>query len=153
MTYRNPSPSKPSFLQERSSIRTQQSLLGIRELPQHHLQNAEKKDEKNDTTTQMASGDITLCPLRAAAAIVRRIRSYPGANNDTPTSAFWRYDSIDHITSKQILNALKDAVSAIGEDSLHIAATKIGTNSIRSGAAMAMLLGKCPVFLIMMISR
>ncbi len=31
----------------------------------------QKKDEKNDTTTQMASGDITLCPVRAAAAIVR----------------------------------------------------------------------------------
>ncbi len=63
------------------------------------------------------------------------------------------YDSIDHITSEQISNALKDAVSAIGEDSLHIAATDIGTHSIRSGAAMAMFLGKCPVFLIMMIGR
>jgi hypothetical protein len=31
----------------------------------------QKKDEKNDTTTQMASGDITLCPVQAAAAIVR----------------------------------------------------------------------------------
>jgi hypothetical protein len=101
----------------------------------------------------MASGDITLCPVRAAAAIVRRIQSYPGANNDTPVSAFWRYDSIDHITSKQITNALKDAVSAIGEDSLHIASNKIGTHSICSGAAMAMFLGKCPVFLIMMIGR
>jgi hypothetical protein len=68
----------------------------------------QKKDEKNDTTTQMASGDITLCLVRAATAIVRRIRSYPGANDNTPISAFWRYDSIDHITSKQISNALKD---------------------------------------------
>ncbi len=62
----------------------------------------QKKDEKNDMTTQMASGDITLCPVQAAAAIVCRIRSYPGANDDNPISAFWRYDSIDHITSKQI---------------------------------------------------
>ncbi len=113
----------------------------------------QKKDEKNDTTTQMASGDITLCPVRAAAAIVHRIRSYLGANDDTPISAFWRYDSINHITSKQITNTLRDAVSAIGEDSLHIAANKIGTHSIRLGAAMAMFLGKCPVFLIMMIGR
>jgi len=113
----------------------------------------QKKDKKNDTTTQMASGDITLCPVRAAAAIVRRIRSYPGANNDTPISATWKHDRIEHIMSKQISNALRDAVSAIGEDALHIATHEIGTHSIRSGAAMAMFLGGCPVFLIMMIGR
>ena len=113
----------------------------------------QKKDEKNNTTTQMALGDITLCPVRAAAAIVRPIRSYPGANDDTPISAIWKYDRIEHITSKQILNALRDAVSAIVEDALHIATNEIGTHSIRSGAAMAMFLGGCPVFLIMMIGR
>ena len=105
----------------------------------------QKKDEKNDTTTQMASGDITLCPVRAAAA------SYPGANDDTPISAIWKYDCIKHITSKHISNALRDAVSAIGEDALHIATNEVGTHSIRSGSAMAMFLGGCPVFLIMMI--
>jgi hypothetical protein len=99
----------------------------------------------------MASGDVTLCPVQAAAAIIRRIQSYLGANNDTPISASWRYDCIDHITSKQITNAFQNAVSAIGEDSLHIAANKIGTHSIRLGAAMAMFLRGCPVFLIMMI--
>jgi hypothetical protein len=35
----------------------------------------QKKDEKNDTVTQRASGDINMCPVRMAAAIVRRIRS------------------------------------------------------------------------------
>ena len=98
-------------------------------------------------------GNITLCPVRAAAAIVYWIQSYLGANNDTPISAIWKYDRIKHIMSKQITNALQDAVSAIGEDALHIAKNKIGTHSIRSGAAMAMFLGGCPVFLIMMIGR
>jgi hypothetical protein len=51
------------------------------------------------------------------------------------------------------MNTLRDAISAIEEDSLHIAASKIGTHSIRSGAAMAMFLRGCPVFLIMMIGR
>ncbi len=88
-----------------------------------------------------------------AAAIVRWIRSYPGANNDTPISAIWKYDRVEHITSKQISNALQDAVLAIGEDAFHIARNEIGTHSIRSGAAMAMFLGSCPVFLIMMIGR
>jgi hypothetical protein len=111
----------------------------------------QKNDKKNNMTTQMVSGNVTLCPVQTVAAIIRRIRSYPGANNDTPISAIWRYDSINQITSKQITNTLRDAISAIGEDSLHIAIHEIGTHSIRSGAAMAMFLGGCPVFLIMMI--
>jgi hypothetical protein len=111
----------------------------------------QKKDDKNNAVTQMSSGDVTLCPVRAAVIIVYRIQTYPGANNDTPISTIWQYDSIKHITSKQIKNVLRDAVLAIGKDTLHIAANEIGTISIRSGAAMAMFLGDCPVFLIMMI--
>ena len=113
----------------------------------------QKREKKNDTVTQMALGDITLCPVRAATAIVCRIRCYPGANNDTPIFAFWKYECIEYINSKQISNALRDAVSAIGEDDLHIAKHKIGTHSIRLGAAMAMFLRGCPVFLIMMIGH
>ena len=101
----------------------------------------------------MASGNVMLCPVCAAAAIVHRIQAYPGSTHDTPISAKWRCDCIDHIMSKQITNALQDIVSTIGEDSLHIATNKIDTHSIRLGAAMAMFLGGCPVFLIMMISR
>jgi hypothetical protein len=113
----------------------------------------QKKDKKNKTRTQLVSGDILLCPVRAAAAIIRRIQAYPGSTHDTPISAIWRCDCIDDLMSKQIANALQDAVLAIGEDSLHIAANEIGIHSIRSGAAMAMFLGGCPVFLIMMIDR
>jgi hypothetical protein len=92
-----------------------------------------------------------LCPVRAAAAIVRRIRSYPGANDDTPFSAIRQYDRFEHITSRQIKNALQDAIAAIGEDTLHIAVNETGTLSIRSDAAMVMFLGGFPVFLIVMI--
>ncbi len=48
---------------------------------------------------------------------------------------------------------LWDAISAIEEDTLHIATNEIGTHSIHLGAAMAMFLGGCPVFLIMMIGH
>ncbi len=99
----------------------------------------------------MSLGDVTLSTVRAAAAIICRIQSYPGANDNTPISAIWQYNHIEHITSRQIKNALWDAVLAIGEESLHIAANKIGTHSALLGAAMAMFLGGCPMFLIMMI--
>ena len=46
----------------------------------------QKKDERNDTVTQIYSEDDLLCPVRSWAAVVRRIRSYSGANDDTPVS-------------------------------------------------------------------
>jgi hypothetical protein len=81
------------------------------------------------------------------------IKSYPGANHNTPIFTIWIYNQIEHITSTQIRNMLRDAVKAIGKDTLHISVDEIGTHSIRSGAAMAMFLGGCPVFVIMMIGR
>ena len=113
----------------------------------------QKKDEKNDTVTQRASGDINMCPIQMAAAIVRRIRSYEKANDNTPISAFWRFNQIDHVTSAQVTAAMKDAIVAIGEDTLNIKKSEIGTHSIRSGAAMAMFLSDCSVCQIMMIGH
>ncbi len=113
----------------------------------------QKKDKKNDTVTQQASGAVSMCPVRMAAAIVRRIRSYKGSDNNTPISTFWRFNSIDHVTSAQVIAAMRDAITAIGEDVLHIKKSEIGTHSIRSGAAMAMFLSDCSVCQIMMIGR
>jgi hypothetical protein len=66
----------------------------------------QKKDEKNDTITQQASGAISMCPVQMAAAIVRRIRSYEGSDDNTPISAFWRFNRIDHVTSAQVIAAM-----------------------------------------------
>ena len=113
----------------------------------------QKKDERNDTVTQMATLHILLCPVRAWAAVVKRIRSYPGATDETKVSAYWKDSQINHLTSKNMSDALRDAVSAIGEESLGFKASQVGCHSIRSGAAMAMYLGECPVYTIMMIGR
>jgi hypothetical protein len=113
----------------------------------------QKKDKKMDTVTQIASGDTKLCPVRSAAAIVRRIRGYNGTTADTPTSAVLINNRITQVTSENVINALRDAVVAIGEHRLGITKDQIGTHSIRSGAAMAMYLGECAVFTIMLIGR
>ena len=113
----------------------------------------QKKDERQDTVTQMHSKDLILCPVRQWAAIVRRILGYPGAALETPVSAIWRHDRIEHITSAEMTQALRSAVISIGEEVLGINASDVGTHSIRSGAAMAMYLGECPVYTIMMIGR
>jgi hypothetical protein len=113
----------------------------------------QKKDEKMDTITQMASGDETLCPVRAAAAVVKRIRKNQGTSDNTPVSTFFNHGIIDQVTSDHMINALRDAVGAIGEARLGFNKENVGTHSIRSGAAMAMYLGECPVFMIMLIGR
>jgi hypothetical protein len=50
----------------------------------------QKKDEKMDTVTQLVSGDSWLCPVKSWVQIVKRILSYPGANEDMPVSTVWR---------------------------------------------------------------
>jgi hypothetical protein len=60
-------------------------------------------------------------------------------------------DRITQVTSENVINALRDAVVAIGEHRLGITKDQIGTHLIRSGAAMAMYLVECAVFTMMLI--
>ena len=113
----------------------------------------QKKDEKSDTVHHKATDNANMCPVRAAAAIVRRIRNYKDINDDTPISTVYLRGRRSNVTSKQMTNALQDAIRVIGEDVLNIKTSDVGTHSIRSGAAMAMFIGGCPVFMIMLIGR
>jgi hypothetical protein len=106
-----------------------------------------------NTVTQIVSGDTKLCPVRSAVAIVQRIRGYNGTTADTPISAVLINNRITTITSENIINALWDAVVAIEQHQLSITKDQIGTHLIRLGAAMAMYLGECVVFTIMLIGR
>ena len=113
----------------------------------------QKKDERNDTVTMHATGHKFMCPVRAWAAIIRRIRNYQGSDDNTPVSAVWKNNRIEHITSKQIVDAINTAAEAIGWESLGVKKGDFGTHSIRSGGAMAMYLDEVPIFTIMMIGR
>jgi hypothetical protein len=94
-----------------------------------------------------------LCPVRFAAGLVRPIWSYKGTNSSTRISTYISNGIIEHVTSRWVINALRDVVEAIGETHQGIAKNKIGNHSIRSGAAMSIYLGKCPVYTIMLISQ
>ena len=113
----------------------------------------QKKDERNDTTTQIATDDSLLCPVKQWAAIVKRIWTYPGTTYDTKVSTVLREGVISHITSKMMIDALRDAAESYGLKKLNINKEDIGTHSIRSGAAMAMYLDEVSIFSIMMIGR
>jgi hypothetical protein len=111
----------------------------------------QKKDKKMDTVSLMASQDACLCLLRAATAIVRRIRKYLGSSQDSPISTVTVNRHLKQVTLTHMINALRDAVRAIGEVKLGIKTEDVGTHLIRLGMAMAMYLGECPVFMIMLI--
>ena len=102
---------------------------------------------------QLASEHIILCPVWQWDALVKRIRKYPGSTDDTPVLAVWKNHKIEHVTSAEMVAALMDAVCAIGEDKLGFKEKKVGTHSQRSGAAMSMYLGECPVYTIMIFGR
>lgn len=113
----------------------------------------QKKDERDDVVTQWSTGHPILCPVRLWATVVKRIRSYPGADDNTPVSAVWRNNRIEHITSKEIIDAINASAEAIGWDKLGVKKGDFGTHSIRSGGAMAMYLDEIPIFTIMLIGR
>jgi hypothetical protein len=94
----------------------------------------------------MASQETCLCLVGAATAIVRRIRKYPGSSQDSPILTVTGNRHLEQVTSTHMINALRDAVGAIGEVKLGIKKKNVGMHLIRSGAAMAMYLGECPVF-------
>ena len=82
---------------------------------------------------------------------MKLIRKYPGSTGDTPVSAVWKNHKIEHVTSADMVAALRDTVRVIGEDNLGFKAEQVCTHSQRLGAEMAMCMGECPVYTIMMI--
>jgi hypothetical protein len=113
----------------------------------------QKQENKHNTITQESSVDLVLCPVRFAAGLVQRIWSYKGTDSNTQVSAYICNGLVKHVASAQVINALQDMVGGIGETRLGIDKHKIGTNLIRSGAAMAMYLLECLVYTIMIIGH
>jgi hypothetical protein len=77
---------------------------------------------------------------------VQRIRAYPGTTEHTTISTYMSNGETLKVTSEHVTNALSNAIGAIGKDALGISKDKIRTHSVRLGPAMAMYLGKCPVY-------
>ncbi|MGH7954388.1 MAG: hypothetical protein ACREOZ_00350, partial [Gloeomargaritales cyanobacterium] len=83
----------------------------------------QKRDERNETITMQRSGDIILCPIRAWAHIVQRIRSYPGTSTDSPVNTcHCPENQLLQIQAKTILAKLRQVVTSIGSTSLGFSA-------------------------------
>jgi hypothetical protein len=56
----------------------------------------------------MVLEDTILCPLRAAAAIVKRIKKYQGTTPIFPISIYLNNGITDQVTSDHMINTLKE---------------------------------------------
>jgi hypothetical protein len=113
----------------------------------------QKTDIRHETVHQHATLLSILCPVKAWAAVVQRILSYPGCDTDSLVSTVLTNDRRRLITSTFLATQLQAAAKRIGPDVLGFSHLDVGTHSIRSGGAMAMYLARVPVFTIMLIGR
>mmetsp|Transcript_26797 Transcript_26797/g.41573 ORF Transcript_26797/g.41573 Transcript_26797/m.41573 type:complete len:325 (+) Transcript_26797:1020-1994(+) len=113
----------------------------------------QKNDVTWETVTHTASGDDSLCPVRAWAAVVTRVWQIPGASRDTPVNSFQHHASTIEFSSNFVTCSLCAVVEELGVDFLGFSKDDIGTHSLRSGCAMAMHLAGIPVYMMMLIGR
>ena len=125
----------------------------------------QKNGDRGVTVTQhrtRANSGTGLCPVRALAGLVSRISAYeldatkwkdvttrPMNLVVTPGSGV----RVTTITAGEVLQHLRAAAIQYGETRLGFPASRIGTHSLRSGAAMAMFLAGVPVETIQLIGR
>jgi hypothetical protein len=124
----------------------------------------QKNGEKGTTVTQHRTdgttlGGVSLCPVTSFAELVARIKRYEPVESewrekdDRPINLITIDGRSSTVTASQILQHLRAAALRYGEDKLGFPIAKIGTHSIRAGAATAMFLAGVPAETIQLIGR
>ena len=112
----------------------------------------QKRDLRDDSVTQTKSGDPLLCPVRAAAAIVRRLQSF-NANADTHIYVYKNQrGKLMNLNSKSALTHLRNFIKTV-DKGWGLGELDVGLHSFRTSSAMAMYLNKIPVYTIMLLGR
>ena len=84
----------------------------------------------------MRKTNSSLCPVKTWAAINNRILNYPRGSTESLVNLVRVNRTYSQVSSKQVRDTLRNAVSEIGEESLGITKDAVGTHSIRSSFAM-----------------
>ena len=114
-----------------------------------------QKNDRRDVCIHMfASGDKVLCPVKAWAYTVKRVRSIPDADDDSPVCLFMDSNGNSTLlTSDYARSRLRAIVDIMGKEDLGFTKEEIGLHSIRSGGAMAMFLSGTSVIVIQRVGR
>jgi hypothetical protein len=152
---------KPVALKHLRFLRSDRSIIPITNL--HEISDAEyvtvtfefqKTMKRNERRTQQRTTDPLLCPVRCFAHRVHQIiTTIPGWTLDTTLDTVLSNGKPVRLTQKFVHDFMKRICRRYGENYFGILAQNIGTRSIRSGAAMALLLSGHSTAHIMMIGR
>ena len=112
----------------------------------------QKRDKRDDPVTQSKTSDPLMCPVRAAAAVIRRLRE-EGA---TPETHIYQYKDDRgrkrELSGKIALAILRDYIKTV-DKLFGIPAAEVGLHSLRASSAMAMHMNGVPVYTIMLLGR
>ena len=115
----------------------------------------QKSDKRDEQVTQQRTDHSLLCPVKACATIIKRLRAQ-GDNKDTPVYAFVATNGTKaHVTAKVGLQRLREFIGSIDNEGegWGLLPLQIGLHSLRSSSAMAMKLNNIPIPTIMLIGR
>jgi hypothetical protein len=120
----------------------------------------QKRDIRNDTISHQQSGDKegtgSMCPVKAAISIIRRIYSYGPLQDkvhDTQINLVRSGSDLFSIPSTMFLQRIRYTVDLLGPEKLGFTSSEVGTHSNRSGGAMGMFLAGTPIYTIMLMGR
>jgi hypothetical protein len=117
----------------------------------------QKKQDRNNIVTQHRTGHPIFCPVRAAAATIRRMNKLIDKGKATPKTYIYAFETesgdMAELTGKIALLLLREFIQSIDYKSLGLVIASIGLHSLRSASAMAMFLNGIPPYLVMMIGR
>jgi hypothetical protein len=114
----------------------------------------QKNRDKMATRSAWRTDHHKADPVVAWANIVHRIRSLPHSHNTTKVFHFPNTNgTTGTITSDLMITNLRKVVRHMGVHTLGYCATDVGTHSIRSGAAMALVLSGHAAWRIMLVGR
>ncbi|KAI2492534.1 hypothetical protein MHU86_22016 [Fragilaria crotonensis] len=124
---------------------------------------SQKNGDRGVTVTQHRTegvGQPRLCPVRSFANLAMRVSQYEVNDHtewesvrDRPINLVVSGGRVALISSHQILNHLRAGALLYGEERLGFPISRIGTHSLRSGAATAMFIAGVPTETIQLIGR
>jgi len=114
----------------------------------------QKNELRNHSVHMFRTLDAILCPVKATARNVKRVRTMPGSSDNLKLCSFLSDDGkATNINSIQVIARLRAIVILIGKEVLGFTELKIGLHSIRSGGAMAMFLSGVSTIIIQRVGR
>jgi hypothetical protein len=112
----------------------------------------QKKQDQHDQVTHSRSKDDKICPVTAAAAIVKRLRAM-GATEETSIYKYQDKNGVTRdMTNTVALRFLRSFIKTV-DPAYGIAERDIGIHSIRASAAMAMYMNGISTSTIMLLGR